>query len=686
TIWSVNHTVNDFGDVDVSIYGKGYTYDGIISKIYIDEDGQAPWDYILTHENNDFIVYTDNTIGGIRLSQIQEGTYKIGLLHTDRGLYISDETLPIVEYGTVKKGDYSYRHKPMWHVIADHYKYSIKAGDILLWFLLALSLIGLTLSLKGIVSTTKEASMVQFEVKALVQGDSMPLEKKEQQLKLKKLSKRGLSLRYKLIFVTSALSLSIILLVSIPLGIYMVDTQQSTLAKGLQDRVAVLLDSLSSGVKAYMPSKDILEMSFLPNQSDSMDEVQSVTILGLSTDGSDIALNHVWASNDPDIYSKIDGTELVFGMSRLTSENILQIAQLCTSLNIKAVDQVQDVANHISVLTREGISLVAKTDTVSLERRSEIQNLINQLKERLSIDLNTISREGSDIIPSFSTVQLDRENTRYTAYKPVLFRQGSEQMFVRGIVLVEFTTQNLLVAIDAARKTIFNTAIIIAFIAILIGIFASLFLAYIIVTPIRRVVESVSIISNTVNKKALGRNPLEITRGDEIGELADSVNRMTNDIQYQAWHKSFLNDGLEVQRAMLPLDIKNGKKQSVGNYDDEKVGVFAFFKGAVTVSGDYFDYRKLDDRYYLLLKADASGHDEGASLVVTDFSAIYLDSFRDWTPRKGIKYLSKVVEKINAHLNSRNYPGKFVAFTLVLYDSKNGDIYCCNAGDNIIHI
>jgi HAMP domain-containing protein len=685
-IWSIDDKTNEFGDISLSIYGKGYTYDGVISEIYIDQDGQAPWDRVLKLKDTDYTIYSDNSISGIKLVDLPEGSYKIGLVHTKRGLYVSDPILSVSEFGTVKVGNFTYRYKPVWKVISDHYKYSINAGDVLLWCLLMLAIIGILASLHGLVSTAKEVSMVNFEVKALIQGESMPLEKQKQQQQLKKLHKRGISLKYKLILVTSALSLSIILLVSIPLGVYMVDTQQDTLSKGLQDRTAVLLDSLSSGVKAYMPSKDVLEMSFLPKQADSMDDTNYVTILGLATNNSDTDLNHVWASNDPDITVKIDDTDLLLGQSRLIGDDIAKIAESCKSLNTKAVTQVQDIANQISQLTKEGIALVSKTDSASIERRSEIQNLINQLKEKLSIDLNEISVEGTGIIPSFDAKKIDRKNTTYIAYKPVLFRQGAEQMFVRGIVLVEFTTKNLIVALDVARQTIINTAIIIGVIAIIIGIIASLFLARIIISPIRRVVESVSIISNTVNKKALGRNPLKITRGDEIGELAESVNRMTNDIQFDAWHKSFLNDGLEVQRAMLPLDVQNGKKQSIGHYEQNNLDIFAFFKGAVTVSGDYFDYRKLDERYYLLLKADASGHDEGASLVVTDFSAIYIDSFRDWNIKKGTSYLSKVVEKINAHLNARNYPGKFVAFTLVLYDSENGDMYCCNAGDNIMHI
>ena len=48
--------------------------------------------------------------------------------------------------------------------------------------------------------------------------------------------------------------------------------------------------------------------------------------------------------------------------------------------------------------------------------------------------------------------------------------------------------------------------------------------------------------------------------------------------------------------------------------------------------------------------------------------------------------LQNLVYKINDHLEARNLKGKFAAFTLGIFDTISGDIYFCNAGDNIINI
>ena len=63
----------------------------------------------------------------------------------------------------------------------------------------------------------------------------------------------------------------------------MIQNQEQTLATGLQDRVNVLLESISSGVKAYMPSQNVLELSFLPSQTSAINEANYATILGFSS-------------------------------------------------------------------------------------------------------------------------------------------------------------------------------------------------------------------------------------------------------------------------------------------------------------------------------------------------------------------------------------------------------------------
>lgn len=685
-ITSINQRTDDFGNMDITLLGKGFTYDGIVSAIYIDSDGVSPYDRELFLNNQDFTIYSDQRIGNIKISDLEEGTYRVGLLHTDRGLYMSRGILPVTEYGTVKKGDYSYTFKPSWKLITQRYKYTVQISDVLLWVVFALSFIGLIVSVRGIALTAKEGILVQKEVRALITGDVMPLVSKE---KTKNFKKRGLSLRYKMVMFTSSLVITIILLVSIPLGIMMVNTQEETLAKGLEDRVSVLLDSLSTGVKAYMPSQNILELSFLPNQSNSMEEALYTTILGLPSSGINTNLDYVWASNDSSITDKIDSAELNYGVSRLTGEDITQIGNLCNQLNDTAVERVTETARGISELTTEGISLSLRNDEKSVERRDEIQSIISQLTERLTTELDSLSKEGVGSFPEYNSTSLSRENTTYLFYKPVLYRQGSEQTFVRGIVLVEIDTQELLSLVENATKNIIQVAFVIALLALFIGIIGSLTLASIIIRPIRRLAEHVQMIRNTGDKTELEGKDIIIKSNDEIGLLGENVNDMTHGLVEAAVYENMLLGGKEVQRAFLPLDMideVSKVKLSVGHLETDQAQFFGYYEGAKGVSGDYFDYKALDDKHYAIIKCDVSGKGSPAALIMAEVAALFCDYLKNWTFKKNGYDLSPLVYKINDHLESRNLKGKFAAFTLAIFDSVSGDLHFCNAGDNLIHI
>ena len=207
------------------------------------------YDTILVKDSYQFNVTSNKIITGIKLSDLEEGNYQIGLLHSKRGLYWSGKLLNVGNYGTVKIGNHNYSFIPNWEFISSKL-FQADVPQILFWTLALLIIVGVVFSIRGIITTTKETFLVRNEVIALINGDIMPLEKKR---KAKKIKQKGVSLKIKLALFTSFLVILIIILVSAPLGLLMIQNQEQTLATGLQDRVNVLLESISSGVKAYMP-------------------------------------------------------------------------------------------------------------------------------------------------------------------------------------------------------------------------------------------------------------------------------------------------------------------------------------------------------------------------------------------------------------------------------------------------
>ena len=683
-ITTVYPEVDIFGNVTLTIYGKDFSYNGSISSIYIDKDGIAPYDLVLERNNDDFTLKSNTQITDITLSNLEEGTYRVGLLHSERGLYMSSPIIPIDEYGTVKVGDYSSVFKPDLRTISEVFDLTLQMSDIVLWTVFILALFGLLFAIRGLMLTAKNTVAVQKEVIALITGGDMPAVAKQ---KLKALKKRGMSLKYKMMLFISVLVLTVIILVAIPFGYVFIDTQRDTLSDGLQDQINVLSDSLAAGVKNFMPTANFLEMGLLLNQIDAMDEVLHATIIGLPPDGSSTNLDHVWVSNDPNILDKIDTQTVEFGSSRYTDERIIPILEKMSEINETAITDVGEIAENISALTQEGISLALATDDDSIARRDEIQDIINQLTENLSVKLNSLSAVGSGSTPEFVTDSLSASSKEYLFYKPVLFRQGSEQTYTRGLVLMEISVDNLLQSLSNSRMTIYTTSGIIAIFAVGIGIIGAFMLASIIIRPIRQLSVHVQMIRDTEDKEELAGKDIVIKARDEIGYLGDIVNDMTHGLVKAAAAAKDLTVGKEVQKMFIPLSIdETGKKLTTGTIEDNNAAFFGYYEGAKGVSGDYFDYVKLDDRHFAVIKCDVSGKGVPASLIMVEVATLFLNYFRDWTYKKDKYNLSGIVGHINDLIESRGFKGRFAAFTLCIFDSIGGDVHFCNAGDNLVHI
>jgi serine phosphatase RsbU (regulator of sigma subunit) len=549
------------------------------------------------------------------------------------------------------------------------------------------ALLGFVVSAGGVSRAVGDAMTVRREIRALMTGGIMPQMKKQ---KTAALMKRGMSLRRKLVIFTIFLVMMVVLLVSIPISMIMRQTEERTLASGLLDRVSVLLQSLSAQARVYLPQENILDLSFVPDQGSSLSESRYVLVTGLAAAGSGIRsthLDYIWATNDPDIDKKIDTETLTLGVSRNVNTLVKEAAAECATLNDRAIEAVGEMSQGIAHFTAEALSLIQRTDAAAIERRQEIQQVTAQLNTRLTAELNKISTEGVGSYPYYDPSKFDRDNTTYLFYRPVVYRQGTEQNYVRGIVFVEISTQNLIAAVDASRANIYATTLLIGLIAIGIGAVGSFILATIMVNPIKRLVHHVAMIRDTDDKEKLEGKDIVIRQKDEIGVLGETVNDMTHGLVKAAAAAKDLTVGKELQKMFIPLETdSSGRKLTTGSIEDENTHFFGYYEGAKGVSGDYFDYKPLDNRWYAIIKCDVAGKGVPASLIMVEVATLFLNFFQDWSYRKNGSDLTPVVARINDLIESRGFKGRFAAFTLCLFDSVSGDCHFCNAGDNIVHI
>ena len=680
----IDSKVDEAGSVTLSIIGRGFAENGLLSDIYIDRDGTAPYDIVLSRKDGGFTVANDRLVTGITLEDTDVGEYRVGLAHPARGLAFSKPILGVTSTGTVKFGDYRYDFVPPWKETAPERLRFFRPDTIFLYSVLLFALLALFLSMYGIASTAQDSISIRNEVRALITGDIMPSEKKKRSVSLRK---KGVGLRFKLAFFTTTLVISVVLIVSIPLGIRFSANQEKTLALGLESRVQVLLESLASGARAYLPSQNILELGFLPAQMSALDEAMSATITGNGLDNAATGIGFVWATNDARIKDKIDNSEYTPGRSLYTGPENADIDSRFKVLDEEAQRAVGELSVGITSLTQEGIKLALKTDSDSVRRRDEIQTISRQLEEKLNAELARISSSGSGSYPQYNPLSLSRDVTRYVFYKPVLYRMGSENSYVHGTVRVEISTESLLKSVMSERRALVGTTALIALIAVLIGVVGALVLASIIISPVRRLAAHVEMIRDTEDKESLEGKDIKLRSRDEIGLLGETINDMTHGLVKAAAASKDLTVGKEVQKMFIPLETdSSGRKLTCGSSGDANAEFFGYYEGAKGVSGDYFDYIKLDDRHYSLIKCDVAGKGVPAALIMVEVATLFLDYFKDWKYAKHGYKLEIIVSRINDLIESRGFKGRFAAFTIAIFDSISGDMYICNAGDNLVHV
>ena len=530
-------------------------------------------------------------------------------------------------------------------------------GLVLIAILIAFCITGLFAAVRGIGGSIAESTAAKQEVLALFTGEFMPAEKKKRSIEIKK---RGMGLHFKLISFTIVLVLLVVVVVSTPLYLMMTQTLRKNMLQGLYDRSTVLLEGLASSARAYLPSGNILELGLLPDQSGALPEARYVTITGYGRDSTNLG-DCVWATNDPDILSKIDTNEFYPGISRLTDVLSPRLEEISETLNNRARIMAEELSWSII-----DISL---------------------FETRLAEILADISEQtGSE--PQFSTTNLSGDgNNLYMFYKPVMYRQDADNNYFRGLIRLEVSLDSISENISREITELLVTIVIYAAAALVIGIMGAFVLSTFIISPILKLVSHVEKIRDTEDKSKLTEVDIQFKTMDEIAILGSTINDMTHSLVKAAAAASDLSIGKEIQKKFIPLELdKYGNKQSSGFKDTPNVYFFGYYEGARGVSGDYFDYKDLDGRYYAVIKCDVAGAGVPAALIMIQVATMFLNYFKQWKPDDKGMHIEEVVYQINDFIETLAFKHRFAAFTLCLFDSVTGTVRFCNAGDNSVHL
>ncbi len=663
------------GTLSIKIIGRGFSNGGNITSVVLENSAKQDIPGL-------FAILSDREIGGLKFENLEEGQYKLKLLHPVRGWYTAPSAISVSRSATVKIGDYSQTWSPSWKTGTS--KITLNPAAILAAVLILFCALGTVAAIRGIVGVAAESAAIKQEALAIITGEFMPMEKKH---KIARISKKGTGLRFKFASFTIALVLLVIIMISTPMYILMTTSQRETRLDGLYSRSKVLLEGLASSARAYLPMGDqgAVEMGFLPAQSAALPEAKYITITGYRPGSTHN--DHVWATNDPDILSKIDTTEFRPGVSRITDVLTPSYEQFSMDLNNRARSEVGDLSRSIVDLLQEGQSLAIRLDAASMQRVADIQVTIRSLEVNLT---ERLTRIGGEIhsYPDFTDESILKDKNRtFIFYKPVMFRQGADDNYFRGLIRLEVSLDSIMAAIFSEQLLLLRTIIIVALAATLMGIAGAFILSSLIVRPIQKLVSHIEIIRDTENKAKLEGVDINITTKDELAILGNTINDMTHGLVKAAMAASDLSIGKEIQKKFIPLDLdKQGNKQTSGSKDAANLNFFGYYEGAKGVSGDYFDYRDLDGRYYAIIKCDVAGKGIPAALIMIQVATMFLNYFKQWKQNAKGMHIEEVVYQINDFIETLAFKGRFAAFTLCLFDSETGTARFCNAGDNIVHL
>ncbi len=670
------------------VIGKGFSIDGYVERLVLDRDGKEPYDLDASLDAKGFRILSDTELD-LSYSDLPAASYRIGIFHPKRGWYWTRPVLNLDPSGTFKFGEAPPPYKPSW-VFSETRSYRLTIYDLIVALSVLFFGLGILLLSRQAVAAARDAETVRLEVLALVSGGSMPSQAKATEAK--KLRRRGAGLRLKVSLTIAALVIFVVLLVAIPLGVSMIRSESATLADGLRQKVNVLLESVAQGGRTYLFEVNDLQLSFLPAQAQAIPDARYITVTGYgSAKSTDPDI--LWATNDPDISvqppKKIDTDKMQTGVSRLTDSVSPLVPEIMKTINDRAAAEVSDLTEAIAAINKERDKLRLLTDEVSNTRYKALNDTVTNYRNTIAQRLAKLSDSSIGVYPAFDPSLAAQREANYIFYKPILFDRDQDELYYRGLVRLEVSTKGIVKTLQDETQALIRRTALFAAIALGLGLIGAFILSSVIVIPIRKVVKAIERIRDTEDKSLLHDLAIEVKSRDEIRTLADTINEMTDGLVKAAKASKDLILGKGIQKMFIPLDPSpDGRaKLSTGHHDAKDYEIFGYYEGADEVSGDYWDFHSINERYHYFIKCDVSGHGVPAALIMVQVATMVINYFKDWEQAMPKSFdLSNLAYKINDFLCDRKFVGKFAAFTLGVYDSKEGIAYLCEAGDTRLHI
>ena len=183
-------------------------------------------------------------------------------------------------------------------------------------------------------------------------------------------------------------------------------------------------------------------------------------------------------------------------------------------------------------------------------------------------------------------------------------------------------------------------------------------------------------------------NRIVVRSDDQLGTLARSFNQMTEYVQ------TLVKERVQKERLERELEIAKEVQEQLFPRSAPKMNgleLTGLCLPARVVSGDYYDFLKLDAHRIGLALGDICGKGISAALLMANLqaslrsNAFFLERELAGAPQghsHGPGAVASLVRVLNEHICSHTSANKFASFFYAIYDEASLTLTYCNAGHN----
>ncbi len=216
-------------------------------------------------------------------------------------------------------------------------------------------------------------------------------------------------------------------------------------------------------------------------------------------------------------------------------------------------------------------------------------------------------------------------------------------------------------------------------IAFLANLLVSLFIAIFLTRTLTRAVHNLYIGTQHINRGDF-RYRIPHTGSDQIGDLSRSFNSMTVSLE------QLIEDSRKHQQLEAELEIAREVQARLFPSSPPKIGnleVLGVCRPARSVSGDFYDYVRLDDHSMAICFGDVSGKGISAALVMATLHSIVraqLVQFHTNGSQPLADATAMLVSQTNRQLYEQTTPEKFSTLFFGTYNDQSEQLVYSNAG------